>query len=214
MDDPAADRVRLDRTYAQFDRVNRLVSGWRGLYRTWIRPALIGGARSLVDVGCGGGDILRHLARWASTDGLALDLTGIDPDPRALHFARQHAPSASPIAYRQTTLEALATDAHEFDIVISNHVLHHLSDDAVQDFLAASRRVARLQALHADLHRSPFAARAFGLLAPVFPSSFIVDDGRISLRRAFTSEELRALAPAGWHVETRFPARLVVRWSA
>ena len=39
MDLPGCDPARLDRTYAQFALVNRVVSGWRGIYRRSSGPA-------------------------------------------------------------------------------------------------------------------------------------------------------------------------------
>ncbi|GAB14140.1 putative methyltransferase [Arthrobacter globiformis NBRC 12137] len=84
MDRPDCDPDRLRRTYQQFALVNRVVSGWHRLYRTRVRPQVAGmGAATVLDVGCGGGDLAVMLARWASKDGIQLHVTGIDPDERA-----------------------------------------------------------------------------------------------------------------------------------
>src|SRR5690606_26301209 len=84
MDDPACDEAALRRTYAGFRVLNPIVAGWRRTYRRLIRPLLSATEeRTLLDVGCGGGDVTRALARWAARDGMRLRVTGIDPDPRA-----------------------------------------------------------------------------------------------------------------------------------
>ena len=58
MDRPGCDPARLNRTYAQFSVVNRAVAGWRGIYRTHIRPVLSATTvTTLLDIGCGGGDV-------------------------------------------------------------------------------------------------------------------------------------------------------------
>src|SRR5690606_12688552 len=73
MDDPDCDRRMLDRTYRRFTYVNAVVSGWRATYRDVIRPLLSPTEpRTLLDVGCGGGDLSRALARWARRDGVRL----------------------------------------------------------------------------------------------------------------------------------------------
>jgi SAM-dependent methyltransferase len=88
MDDPDCDPEILSRTYDYFRYVNAAVSGWRGVYRREIRPLLSTAREStLLDIGSGGGDVARALARWAARDGLLLTVTAIDPDARA-HASR------------------------------------------------------------------------------------------------------------------------------
>ncbi len=90
MDRPDCDPDRLDRTYRQFALVNRVLSGWHGLYRSRVRPLLSAtGPATLLDIGCGGGDLALLFARWAAADGIDLRVTGIDPDERAYRFAAE-----------------------------------------------------------------------------------------------------------------------------
>src|ERR1700742_1583052 len=51
----------------------------------------------IVDVGCGGGDTLRHIERWARRHKLAIRLTGIDLNPFAARVARELTPDGSQI---------------------------------------------------------------------------------------------------------------------
>ena len=89
MDRPDCDPVKLHNTYRFFPVINRLISRWDAVYRHYIRPQLIRGQRlTLLDVGSGGGDITRNIHAWAARDGFLLDVTGIDPDGRALEYAR------------------------------------------------------------------------------------------------------------------------------
>ena len=82
MDDPDCDLAGLRHTYAQFRVVNRLVAGWRRVYRQRIRPLLrTGQTTTLLDIGSGGGDVARTLARWARRDGFALAVTAIAERP-------------------------------------------------------------------------------------------------------------------------------------
>ena len=137
MDLPGCDPVRLDRTYAQFALVNRAVSGWRGIYWSQLRPRLRHGPATLLDIGCGGGDVPVMLSRWAARDGLQLEITAIDPDPRASRFAAERHRDAG-VTFRQSTAAQLAGEGRSFDLVVSNHVLHHLPEDELPGFLAES----------------------------------------------------------------------------
>lgn len=207
MDEPDCDPLRLQNTYAQFALVNRLVSGWDGIFRRYLGPRLSTGS-NVLDVGCGGGDLARSLARWGERRGTPLRITAIDPDPRALAFAKTR-PVAG-VEYLGVDAEKLAADGHRFDCVISNHVLHHLPADRLPGFLEVSAELATGLALHNDLRRHGAAWLAFSLTRPFFLRSFIVEDGLRSIRRAFTADELRELLPPGWRVDTLAPFRNLV----
>lgn len=217
MDNPDCDPDLLRRTYAQFRFVNPFVSGWRSIYRRDIRPRLSGTRASvLLDVGSGGGDVARALARWAARDGLRLTVTGIDPDARAHEYASS-LPRPSGLSFRQAFSSELVAEGARFDFVVSNHLLHHLSATELGGLLFDSERLCGPdgQALHADIARSRFAYLGFALGTwPFFHRSFIRADGLASIRRSYTVAELRAVAPRGWRVTAGLPSRLVLRWSA
>ncbi len=208
MDRPDCDPARLERTYAQFPLINAVVSGWRGNYRERIRPLLSAKRQTtLLDIGCGGGDVARNLARWAARDGLLLEVTAIDPDHRALAFARAQ-PPVPHLSYRQAFSGELVAGGAVFDVVISNHMLHHLNPGEFQGLLQDSQALASTAVIHSDIARSPVAYTLFAAgTLPFFPGSFIRRDGLTSIRRSYTADELRAAAPPGWRVERAAPYR-------
>lgn len=210
MDDPGCDQVMLERTYQQFDTVNRVVSGWRRLYVSALRPVLATRPRpTLLDVGCGGGDIPRRLAAWAARDGLRLEVTAVDPDPRAIAFARRH---PGPVDYQQVSSTELADAGRRFDVVVSNHLLHHLDPASLASLLDDSERLARRLALHNDLRRSRAAHTAYGVVTrPFARSSFLHEDGLLSIRRSYRPAELAGVRP-GWTVQRHGVSRLMLCW--
>ncbi|MFI7481831.1 methyltransferase domain-containing protein [Kocuria sp. M1R5S2] len=209
MDDPGCDPRALRRTYARFDVVNALVAGWRATYRRGIRPlARTGRPLTLLDVGSGGGDVARRLARWAARDGIDLRITGVDPDARAHDWATARTarwsarhPEATPPVFRRTTSRELAAAGESFDVVVSNHLLHHLDPAEVRELVGDSERLARRVVVHNDLVRSTAAYRLYGVaVLPLAPGSFLRTDGLRSLRRAYLPGELLELAGPGWRV--------------
>lgn len=209
MDDPACDRRALDRTFRRFAVVNALVSGWRAVWRTHVVPALPPSGRARVlDLGCGGGDLARSLVRWAGSDGFSIEVVGIDPDERAIAAATRTA--ARGVTFRQASSAELVAAGERFDVVVSNHVLHHLDDAARAAFLADSERLADGRNLHSDIRRSRQAYRAYALASPlVSAGTFVRVDGLRSIRRSFTVPELQGVLPAGWRAERAAPHRVL-----
>lgn len=211
MDDPDCDLVALERTYAQFRVVNALVAGWRRTYRDHLRPVLRRDAvTTVLDVGSGGGDRARALLRWARRDGYRLEVTGVDPDARAHAWATRQ-PAQPGLAFRRALSSDLVAEGRTFDVVVSNHLLHHLDGDQLAGLLADSVQLARLRAVHSDIARSRLAYLLFSAATrPFFPGSFIREDGLTSIRRSYTPDELQAAVPAGWRVESQRPWRVLL----
>ncbi|MEU4559397.1 methyltransferase domain-containing protein [Actinoplanes sp. NPDC023936] len=210
MDAPDCDPDRLERTYRQFRTVNRLVSGWRRVYRQWIRPRLDAHRpTTLLDIGFGGGDISRALTGWAARDRLVLRITAIDPDERALRHVRS-LPAAG-VRFEQASSADLVARGERYDLVISNHLLHHLDAGALAALLADSRALSRRLVIHNDLSRG---RAGYGLYAaatlPFARGSFIHQDGLLSIRRSYRRPELQAAVPPGWQVRPMFPQRLLL----
>ncbi|HSK41492.1 MAG TPA: hypothetical protein VK943_17130, partial [Arenibaculum sp.] len=82
------------RCLRELERINRLTLAYRPTLRWLDRlvrahpPAsLPGGRLRILDVGSGGGDGLRRIARWAGRMGVPVELTGVDLNPQAARAA-------------------------------------------------------------------------------------------------------------------------------
>ncbi|RUR03648.1 methyltransferase domain-containing protein [Labedella endophytica] len=214
MDDPSCDQRALERTYARFGIVNGLVSGWRRLYRERIRPLAPeigrgGEPLTILDIGFGGGDVPVTLARWAARDHVDVRITAIDPDDRAFAFATARA-APDTVSFRRATSSDLVAAGERFDVVLSNHVLHHLDAPALAAVLADSERLARRLAVHNDIERGRLAYTGYQIgITPLAPGSFLRTDGLRSVRRSYTLVELADAVPVGWRVERQSPFRLL-----
>lgn len=217
MDDPAADRRALERTYALFPLVNAVVAGWRGAYRRQIRPLASRGHLRVLDIGCGGGDVTRDIARRLRRDGCAADVTGLDVDGRAIRWASERRrPRREEVRWLRASTSDLVRQGERFDVVLSNHLLHHLSDTELRSVLDDSLHLLAPGGVvvHSDIARSRwayalFAAATVPVARPV-SRSFIRPDGLTSIRRSYTATELRRAAGAPWTVERRMPFRLLL----
>ena len=203
MDDPACDPDRLRATLQRFDTINRLVSRWGRVYRSRIRPFLttLDRPARVLDLGCGGGDVITHLARRAALDGLDVEWVGADPDPRAIEVARARVPG-SRTSFLRTDSTALLAAGERFDLVLSNHVLHHLTPGELALFTEESRRLSRGLVLHGDIERGRVAYALYTVgITPFAPGTFLRTDGLRSIRRSYRRAELAEVLGSSWQVE-------------
>jgi hypothetical protein len=169
----------------------------------------------IVDVGSGGGDLLRQIAGWARRRGIAVQLTGIDLNPYAARAATESTP-------KELGIEWVTVDALEYrprkpvDIVVSSLLAHHLEDEEIVAFLRWMEATAQLGWFINDLERSKWSSRMFGW---VRWHRLVRHDGPVSFRRAFREEDwVQLLAAAevsrdAATIEQWRPGRLCVgRW--
>jgi SAM-dependent methyltransferase len=189
------------RAALDLEHVNRLTLGYRPalrflerlLYRG--RCAAVSTPAHVVDVGCGHGDGLRAIYRWATRRKIPLRLTGVDLNPYAARLAqvcdaRAGIPAGS-ITWITADAFAAKLDA-PVDVAISSLFTHHLSDAAIVALLRWNEATARVGWLVNDLHRSQRAATGFKWLTRITGScSMVKHDGAVSFRRALTMDEWR-----------------------
>jgi 2-polyprenyl-3-methyl-5-hydroxy-6-metoxy-1,4-benzoquinol methylase len=213
MDRPACNPELLENTYRQFITINRLLSKWRRIYKTEMRPLMSGNKTyTLLDIGFGGGDVAVSLAKWAMQDRIKLNITAIDTDSRALEFVQKHYPEGL-ITWRHTSSANLVLKRERYDFVISNHLLHHLKDNQLSNLLKEARELAIHKVLFNDIERNDIGYALFNIFSRVlFRHSFITDDGLTSIKRSFTRQELDQITPSGWNVQTIFPFRLLLTY--
>jgi 2-polyprenyl-3-methyl-5-hydroxy-6-metoxy-1,4-benzoquinol methylase len=210
MDDPDCDPRALAATYRRFDVVNRLVSAWGRVYRTRMAPELraLGRPARVLDLGSGGGDVVVRLAALAARDGLDVEWVGADPDARAHEAAR--ARQRSGVRFVAAGSRELLAAGERFDLVVSNHVLHHLDAEGLRSFADDSLALSRGTVLHADIARGrrAYALYAVGI-APLSVGTFLRVDGLRSIRRSYRAPELAAALGAPWRVESPAPFRVL-----
>lgn len=191
--------------------IDRLAGLGRGHPPTLDWIARIGAGRealTILDVGSGGGAMLRRIARWAEEAGIRAELIGIDLDPAARVIAERATEPGLPIRY--VTGNALEfTAGQPIDLIISAHLAHHLQDAELVGFLHWMDRTARLGWFVNDLHRHPVAYWTLRTALPVLPfHRFVVSDAPVSVRRAFVRADWeKAIAAAELD-----PARIEVAW--
>jgi 2-polyprenyl-3-methyl-5-hydroxy-6-metoxy-1,4-benzoquinol methylase len=203
-------------SFAEFHdclRTLRIINTYTLAYRPTLRwfermMAGVGSPISVLDIGCGGGDMLRQIWKWARERNLDVELVGIDLNPWSKESAEQVTPTDAPIRYETANLFSL-DPGRRADFIVSSLFTHHLTDRELIRFIQWMDRHATRGWFINDLHRHPlpyfFIQYAVRLL---FSNRMIRHDAPVSVARAFTASEWRQLL-----VQAGIPAeRTSIEW--
>jgi SAM-dependent methyltransferase len=178
----------------------------------WLRKALNGvNSRqpiSILDVGSGGGGMLRKIWKWAQRHRREVHLTGVDLNPWSKKSAESFTPPDMTIQYETCNIFSL-DPARRADFIISSIFTHHLTDREVVKFLQWMDRHATRGWFINDLHRHPLPFYFVRYAMRFFRAGpMVANDGPISVARAFKAADWRRLiAEAGIPLE-----RVQISW--
>jgi 2-polyprenyl-3-methyl-5-hydroxy-6-metoxy-1,4-benzoquinol methylase len=199
MDTTPLSAEELDHTLRFLERSNKYLGGYGlvfGYLDAWLarRPAR---SLSILDVGTGGGDLPVALVLWGRRRGVRVRAVGLDSDPAIAAWARRRVAGEygdAGVEIRQATLEETVRSGQRFDFVTASLVLHHVPESGLVPFLRALDAVAQRGVIVSDLSRDAASWLGAWLVTAVAGNRITRHDGPVSVRRAFTPEELRALA--------------------
>lgn len=206
---PFADLVQ---SLADIARLNALFGG-RRLIVAHVERLIAAAPRdreiTVLDVGTGGADIPTSLARWARRAGRRLRILALDRDPPTLAVARRAAARYPEIVLLQGDALALPVRPHSVDVVISALTLHHLGPGEAVRCLAEMDAAARVGFVVSDLVRSRAAYALVWLATRALTRNRMSrHDGPLSVLRAYTPDEVRALCEKAGLLDvrvTRYP---------
>lgn len=150
---------------------------------------------TIVDVGCGNGDMLRKLADFGIKNNVKFELIGIDANSFTINYAVELSKKYSNISYRCEDIFSKSFSELKYDIVLCTLTLHHFKNEDIQNILKVFDVNSRIGFVVNDLQRSALSYRLFQMLCFVFRlNEMSRKDGLTSILRGFKRQELIAFS--------------------
>ena len=149
---------------------------------------------TIVDLGCGGGDLLRRISNYGKKEGYTFSLIGIDANTDAICHARYLSKKHHDIRFMDCDIFSEEFDTLQYDLVLSTLFLHHFKEEQIIEMLYKAKNKAKLGIIVNDLHRHPMAYYLFKLICLTIKNKMIIEDGLTSILRGFKREELESIS--------------------
>ena len=146
---------------------------------------------TIMDFGCGSGDMLRMLSKFGAENNLKFQLIGIDANEATIRHAEKCSTEFENITYLAEDIFLYDFSKYNIDIALITLTLHHFKDDEILKIMRVILNLVKKGIVVNDLQRSKLAYRLFQAIIFIFRlEKMTAEDGLISILRGFKREDL------------------------
>ena len=146
---------------------------------------------TIVDIGCGNGDMLRFIADYGLKNNYNFRLIGIDANEFTINHAVSLSKKYNNISFRTLDIFDKSFNEVTYDIALCTLTLHHFREPNILYLLQVFVANSKVGFVINDLHRSKIAYRLFQVVCTIFKlNTMSREDGLTSILRGFKKQEL------------------------
>ena len=194
MDDFSMDNAGLVTALDDIARINQLLGGnavtldgVKTLIKDFPKDQVI----TIIDFGCGSGDMLRMLSKYGKDHNLNFKLIGIDANEATIRHAEKCSTNFENISYLAEDIFLYDFLKFSIDIALITLTLHHFKNDEIIKIMKVIFNLVKKGIVVNDLQRSKLAYRLFQAIIFIFRlEKMTANDGLISILRGFKREDL------------------------
>ena len=150
---------------------------------------------TILDIGCGDGQILRSCADYANKKGLRFNCIGIDFNQNILELAQAKSAAYPNIKFKKVDIFLEENLVPNSDIALFTLFLHHFKDEKIESLLRSTIKNTSIGLIINDLHRNKVAFQLFKVISKVLLKTKTAHhDGLVSIARGFKKKELQAIS--------------------
>lgn len=149
---------------------------------------------TIVDVGCGHGDILRDVAKFGRKNNYKFKLIGIDANPTAIEYANELSTGFLELSFETQDIFSEEFKSRKVDVILATLFLHHFKESELVSYLKNTLKQTNIGIVVNDLHRNKVAYYLFMLLSLFISNKMIIEDGLTSVLRGFKRTDLEEMS--------------------
>lgn len=176
----------------ELDTINKLLGGY-DISLSALNEIVQGDTTyKLVDIGCGGGDTLKHIYKWTVKSKKNIILVGIDIKPVCIEYAVENTKDL-PIVFICDDYRQLYNHTEKVDIIHACLFCHHLDELQLVELVSFALKHNAILLIN-DLERNPIAYFSIKWITKLFSNSYLVkNDAPLSVARGFKKSEWIAI---------------------
>ena len=215
MDDLDCSGPVLEQTLRELKTINRLLGGNgvtnRGLSQVVQRFPQ--DQYSLVDLGCGGGDMIAVMQTWASKKNIPIRFIGADANANTITLAKERQKALSDVHWQVANVFDSTFLEDQVDIATCTLFTHHFTDEELVQLFQGLKQKVRLAIVINDLHRHPLAYYSIKWLTRWFSKSPMVqNDAALSVLRSFRRNDWESIFKQAGLSQVHIRWRWAFRW--
>lgn len=195
MDSPGLPVELLHKNLTELDIMNRYLGG-HTISLEGIKSLMSDKDKKyhIVDLGCGSGDVLRFVARWARKNQYSVKLTGVDLNDDAIKYLVVQSAEYPEITGIAANYEDYLAIGNDIDIIHCGLFCHHLNDKKLVQLFRYLKTSSTRGIVINDLQRNPLAYYLVWLLTRLLNGTALSKhDGPVSVLRGFKRNEMESL---------------------
>ncbi len=213
MDDLKISGPVIAQTLRELNTINKWLGGNQISVSAFKKIALGKKSISLVDLGCGGGDIMKEMAQWARKKNIKANFVGIDANSNIIEYAKKNTVDFPEISYQAINIFSEDFQSQSFDLIHCCLFTHHFSNEELVQLFSQFKKQAREGVIINDLHRHPLAYWSIIALISLFSKSEMVkNDASVSVARSFRKSELRKILEEAAIEDYKLAWKWAFRW--
>jgi 2-polyprenyl-3-methyl-5-hydroxy-6-metoxy-1,4-benzoquinol methylase len=172
----------------ELNTINTLLGGYNITFNALAKLTQYAPNLTIVDIGSGGGDTLKHIEKWSAKNNKQLKLYGIDLKQTCINYSISNNPSEG-IQFICDDYTKAPTHVANIDVIHACLFCHHLSNEQIISLIQFCNR-NKITLLINDLERNPIAYYSIKWLTQLLSKSYLVkNDAPLSVLRGFKKRE-------------------------
>jgi SAM-dependent methyltransferase len=168
---------------------------------------------SILDLGCGGGDMLLLLKKKLDDQQVQATFLGLDANPNIVDYAKKNCMGVANISFKTVDIFSEEFKQLKCDIAIATLFFHHFTQEQLVGIFSQLKNQAKLGIVVNDLHRHPLAYYSIKLLTTLFSKSAMVKyDAPLSVLRGFSKAELISILEKAGMQNYKIKWKWAFRW--